>query len=76
MRRHFESKHAKKKLNLPEEEDRHPCSCGRTFLEPNRLQEHMVAADHTYTCGTKPPKSVKSKKIKYNDVIDWTDMID
>ena len=41
MRRHFDSKHSELKLKLPKEADRHACSCGRTFLEPNRLQEHM-----------------------------------
>jgi len=46
MRRHFDSKHSELKLKLPKEADRHACSCGRTFLEPNRLQEHMENANH------------------------------
>ena len=47
MRRHFDSKHSELKLKLPKEADRHACSCGRTFLEPNRLQEHMeVSSDY------------------------------
>ena len=71
MRRHFESKHPKKKLKLPKDEDRHPCSCGRTFLEPNRLQEHMQAADHTFKNTGK-----KFKVSDDKDVIDWKDMID
>ena len=41
MRRHFDSKHPEIVLKLPKEANRHACSCGRTFLEPNRLQEHM-----------------------------------
>ena len=41
MRRHFDSKHPEISLKLPKESNRHACSCGRTFLEPNRLQEHM-----------------------------------
>ena len=87
MRRHFESKHPKKKLKLPKEQDRHPCSCGRTFLEPNRLQEHMTAAGHTFKGEKKPEKKSekrlsekpKKKKIRLpnpDDVIDWKDMID
>ena len=51
MRRHFDSKHSELKLKLPKESDRHACSCGRTFLEPNRLQEHMEVniSYHTQT---------------------------
>ena len=48
MRRHFDSKHPELKLKLPKDSDRHACSCGRTFLEPNRLQEHMeVISSHS-----------------------------
>merc|ERR1711990_346722 len=49
MRRHFDSKHPDLKLKLPKDSDRHACSCGRTFLEPNRLQEHMETSNHKVT---------------------------
>ena len=74
MRRHFESKHSDKKLNLPKEENRHGCPCGRTFLEPNRLQEHMIAANHGNQNGKSKNKEKKRKMS--DDVIDWKDMVD
>ena len=62
MRRHFESKHPKMTLQLPAESDRHGCSCGRTFLEPNRLQEHMTAAGHEPAKkGVKRKSSIKTQ---------------
>ena len=75
MRRHFESKHSNKKLKLPKDEDRHPCSCGRTFLEPNRLQEHMIAAKHEF----KYPKTSTfddDQDDQDDHVIDWQDMVE
>ena len=71
MRRHFESKHPNKKLKLPKDDDRHPCSCGRTFLEPNRLQEHMLAAKHEF----KYPNS-STFDDDQDTVIDWQDMVE
>lgn len=74
MRRHYESKHPKTNLTLPPVRMRHPCSCGKTFLEPNRLQEHMHNHGHEF----EPDRN----KIEYQDVDNedevthWKDMID
>ncbi|CAG5085210.1 Oidioi.mRNA.OKI2018_I69.PAR.g10840.t1.cds [Oikopleura dioica] len=71
MRRHYESKHPETPLTLPPLKMRHACECGKTFLEPNRLQEHMKSQKHMY----QPDKN----KVPYeNDdsVTHWQDLVD
>jgi len=76
MRRHFDSKHPEIVLKLPKEANRHACSCGRTFLEPNRLQEHMESANHKATVventgGDDEDDEEGKENVDDDDVTNW-----
>jgi len=75
MRRHYESKHPETPLCLPPLKMRHSCECGKTFLEPNRLQEHMRSQKHNY----QPNPSYQNPNAnndEKDDVTHWQDLVD
>ena len=74
MRRHYESKHAETPLCLPPLKMRHSCECGKTFLEPNRLQEHMRSQKHDYMPNSNSNNS--NNREKDDEVTHWQDLVD